>query len=152
MFTPKTKRAVARALRYVMEESPTYINAETLTSSAAASALFKLHLCGKKREHFAVAFLTSQHTLIKFEILFSGTIDAASVYPRIVASKALEYNAAAVIVGHNHPSGITESSMADRQITSELGKALNLLNIRLLDHIIVAGTSTTSMRANGEID
>ena len=82
-------------------------------------------------------FLDNQHQLIEFEELFFGTIDAASIYPREVVKAALNYNAAAVVFAHNHPSGIAEPSQADRRITQRLVDALKLVDIRVLDHIVV---------------
>ena len=90
-----------------------------------------------KHEVFAGLFLDNRHRVIKFEELFTGTIDGASVYPREVVKKAMDYNAAAVIFAHNHPSGVAEPSQADRQITHRLRDALALVDVRVLDHIIV---------------
>lgn len=88
-------------------------------------------------EVFAGLFLDNRHRVIKFEELFTGTIDGASVYPREVVKKAINYNAAAIIFAHNHPSGVAEPSQADRQITHRLREALALVDIRVLDHIVV---------------
>jgi DNA repair protein RadC len=93
--------------------------------------------------------LTKRHRVIACEDLFQGTIDGASVHPRIVVKTALRHNAAAVIVAHNHPSGIAEPSQADELISQRLKEALALLDIRLLDHIIVGGHDTTSMAERG---
>ncbi|MDH5516495.1 MAG: DNA repair protein RadC [Gammaproteobacteria bacterium] len=90
-----------------------------------------------KHEVFAGLFLDNRHRVIKFEELFSGTIDGASVYPREVVKKAMSYNAAAVIFAHNHPSGVAEPSQADKNITRRLSDALSLVDVRVLDHIIV---------------
>lgn len=90
-----------------------------------------------KHEVFAGLFLDNRHRVIKFEELFTGTIDGASVYPREVVKKAISYNAAAIIFAHNHPSGVAEPSQADRQITQRLRDALALVDVRVLDHIIV---------------
>ncbi len=96
-------------------------------------------------EVFAAIFLDNKHRVIKAEALFFGTIDAASVYPRVVLQKALEYNAAALIFAHNHPSGVTEPSMADKQITETLKQALSLVSIRVLDHFIVSPDPEASL-------
>ncbi|MDH5391932.1 MAG: DNA repair protein RadC [Gammaproteobacteria bacterium] len=90
-----------------------------------------------KHEVFAGLFLDNRHRVIKFEELFTGTIDGASVYPREVVKKAMSYNAAAVIFAHNHPSGVAEPSQADRNITQRLRDALLLVDVRVLDHIVV---------------
>ena len=96
-------------------------------------------------EVFAVIFLDNKHRVIKAEALFFGTIDAASVHPRVVVQKALEHNAAALIFSHNHPSGITEPSMADKRITETLKQALALIDIRVLDHVIVSPDPEASL-------
>jgi len=100
------------------------------------------------REVFAVLLLDSQHQLLEYKELFFGTIDSASVYPREIAKAALDSGAAAVILAHNHPSGITEPSQADIAITEKIRKALDLIDIRTLDHIIV-GESPTSLAERG---
>lgn len=102
------------------------------------------------QEAFAVCFLDSQHGLIKFEIMFTGTIDGASVYPRMVVKRALELNAAAVILTHNHPSGESTPSNADKMITERLEKGLALVDIKVLDHIIV-GSDVLSFAERGYI-
>lgn len=110
-----------------------------------------LKIADRKAEVFAVMFLNTRHQLIEFREMFHGTIDGAAVYPREVARAALETNASVVIVMHNHPSGIPEPSEADRSITLKLARALALLDVRLLDHIIVGGTQTVSMAERGLI-
>jgi DNA repair protein RadC len=102
-----------------------------------------------EREVFGVLFLDNRHRLLAFEILFYGTIDGAEVYPREVARAALRHNAAAIIVTHNHPSGSTEPSAADRAVTLRLRDALAMLEIRLLDHFIVGDGPATSLAARG---
>ena len=94
-------------------------------------------------------FLDNRHRLLAFDILFYGTIDGAEVYPREVARAALRHNAAALIVTHNHPSGSTEPSAADRAVTLRLRDALAMLEIRLLDHFIVGDGPATSLAARG---
>ena len=105
----------------------------------------------KGQEHFLVLYLDNQHQLIEDRIEFHGTIDGAAVYPRIVAKRALELDAAAVIFSHNHPSGICEASHADKQITAKLKNALGLFDIRVLDHVIVAGPNTYSFAEHGDL-
>lgn len=109
----------------------------TFTNPTNVKEYLKLKLGAHNREVFAVMFLDNQHQLISFEELFFGTIDAASIYPREVVKAALNYNAAAVVFAHNHPSGIAEPSQADRRITQRLVDALKLVDIRVLDHIVV---------------
>lgn len=97
----------------------------------------RLNMQHLEHEEFWVLFLDNQHRLITSESMFRGTIDGASVYPREVAKQCLQYNAAAVIFAHNHPSGLAEPSQADRNITVKLTEALKLFDIRVLDHFIV---------------
>jgi len=106
-------------------------------------------LANKEREVFALVFLDNQHAVIGLEILFYGTIDGASVYPREVVKAALDYNAAAVILAHNHPSGIAEPSSADERITERLVEALKTVDIRVLDHLIIGGTNSVSLAERG---
>ncbi|MDG1938774.1 MAG: DNA repair protein RadC [Pseudomonadales bacterium] len=122
-----------------------------LTSPEDTQA-YLLHLLGHEhREVFWCLFLDNQHRVIASEALFYGTIDQANVYPREVIKACLQHNAAAVIFAHNHPSGAAEPSQADKKITQRLAKALALIDIRMLDHIIVAGSSTVSMAKLGMI-
>lgn len=135
--------------RYLSEELVQKGNA--LTSSQATRNYLISELRHETREVFAVLFLDNQHQVLRFERLFFGTIDAAAVYPRVVVEQALKHHAAAVILTHNHPSGIAEASIADKQITHRLEQALQLVDIRVLDHIIVAGPQCYSFAEHGEI-
>ena len=111
---------------------------ETVFSSAEQVRTYlSSQLRHVQREVFAVLFLDSQHRLIRYQELFLGTIDAAAVYPREVVKAALQYNAAAVIIAHNHPSGVAEPSQADISITARIKSALDLIDVRLLDHFVV---------------
>ncbi|WP_379655647.1 RadC family protein [Pseudoxanthomonas sp. UC19_8] len=100
-------------------------------------------------EVFGVVFLDTKHHILATEHLFTGTIDACEVYPRIVAKRALELNAIAVILFHNHPSGNPEPSRADRQVTERLKQALALLDIRVLDHLVIGGRQHVSLASRG---
>jgi len=100
-------------------------------------------------EVFACLFLDTRHRVIAFEELFHGTIDGATVYPRVVVEKALRHGAAALIAAHNHPSGVSEPSLADQAITRRLKEALALLDIRLLDHFVIGDGPAVSMAARG---
>ena len=111
--------------------------ADVLSSPGQTRRFLQHHLGNQVREIFSVIFLDSQHRVIRCEDLFLGTLDGAAVYPREVAVRALQYRAAAVILAHNHPSGVAEPSSADRRITERLCSALGLLDVRVLDHIIV---------------
>lgn len=109
----------------------------------------QLHIAQEKDEYFCCMFMDSQHRLIAFERLFRGTVDGAAVYPRIVVRRALELNAAALILTHNHPSGSPDPSQADRKITTRLKEALALVDVRVLDHVIVGVEGTSSMAEAG---
>ncbi|HHJ4570157.1 TPA: DNA repair protein RadC [Citrobacter farmeri] len=123
----------------------------SFTSPAAVKEYLRAKLAGFEHEVFAVLFMDTQHRLIEYAEMFRGTIDGASVYPREVVKEALQLNAAAVIVSHNHPSGNPEPSGADRALTQRLKEALGLVDVRVLDHVIVAGTDTTSFAERGLI-
>ncbi len=112
-------------------------------------SFLKLHFEGLGYESFQVMFLNNKHGLIRLEELFKGTIDSAAVYPREVVKAALHFNAAAVILSHNHPSGNCEPSHADKQITKRLSDALGLVDIRVLDHIVVGGQDCYSFAEYG---
>ena len=120
-----------------------------VTDPAATENYFRLRLADAEREHFFVLFLDTRHRVIHEEIMFSGTIDGAEVSPREVVKAALFVNAAAILVAHNHPSGDSEPSAADRAVTARLRQALALIEVRLLDHIVVSRTGTTSMASRG---
>ncbi|MFZ5699631.1 MAG: RadC family protein [Pseudomonadota bacterium] len=122
---------------------------EIMSNPVATARFLQLSLAQEKNEHFAVLFLTTQHHLIRFETLFTGTLDGASVYPRVVVQKALEHNAGAVIFAHNHPSGACEPSLADRQITRRLVDALSLIDVLVLDHFVVSQTGWVSFAERG---
>ncbi|CAD7378289.1 JAB domain-containing protein [Xanthomonas arboricola] len=100
-------------------------------------------------EVFGVVFLDNQHHILATEHLFSGTIDCCEVHSRVVAKRALELNAVALILFHNHPSGNPEPSEADRKVTERLKQALSLLDIRVLDHLVIGGRQHTSLAARG---
>ncbi|OUS26577.1 hypothetical protein A9Q98_10440 [Thalassotalea sp. 42_200_T64] len=127
------------------------IKGESLTSSSQTKDYLIAELKHEDYEVFAILFLDNQHNIICFKKLFFGTIDAATVYPRVVVETALKVKAAAIILSHNHPSGIAEPSLADKQITQRLIKALALVDIRVLDHIIVAGHLTCSLAERGDM-
>lgn len=122
---------------------------EAMTDPTAAGRYFSQRLRGFAHEVFAVLFLDSRHRALAFEELFRGTIDGAEVHPREVVRRALAHNAAAVIVGHNHPSGSREPSAADRAVTSQLKQALSLVDVRLLDHFVVGDGAAVSLAARG---
>ncbi|MDZ7751448.1 MAG: JAB domain-containing protein [Gammaproteobacteria bacterium] len=112
-------------------------------------AYLRIRLAEHKAELFGAFFLDNRHRIIKAVDLFHGTIDGASVYPRIVVQRALEANAAAIVCFHNHPSGVAEPSHADEAITRRLKEALALVDIRLLDHFVVAAGESVSFAERG---
>lgn len=122
---------------------------EALTSPAGAQGYLRAQLRDRQREVFACLLLDTKHRVLHFEELFQGTLDAAQVHPREVVKLALQHNAAALIVAHNHPSGVAEPSHSDEAITRRLREALELVGIRLLDHIIVGDTGTVSLAERG---
>ena len=120
-------------------------------SATAVKDYLQLHLAARPHEVFAVLFLDAQHKLIALEELFRGTLTQTSVYPREVALRALHHHAAAVILAHNHPSGGVQPSRADEAITQNLKSALALIDVRVLDHVIVAPGQALSMAEKGLI-
>lgn len=120
-----------------------------LSSPNDTVAYFRISLGPQEREFFACLFLDNQHQVLSFNVLFQGTVDGASVHPREVVRQAMKLNAAAVILTHNHPSGIAEPSLADRNITERLRDALALVDVRVLDHIIVTASTHTSFADRG---
>ncbi len=123
----------------------------TATSPTDVQKYLQLQLAGREQEVFSAMFLDTRHRLIEFKKLFYGTIDGASVHPREVVKAALRCNAAAVIFSHNHPSGVAEPSQADIAITVKLKSALALIDVRVLDHIVVAADETVSLAQRGEL-
>lgn len=122
---------------------------EVFDSPALVAHYLQINLAAHPHEVFAVLFLDSQHRLLAFETLFRGTLDQASVYPREVVLRALHWQAAAVVLAHNHPSGEVEPSRADRVLTDTLRQALALVSVRVLDHVIVAPGRSLSMAERG---
>jgi len=122
---------------------------DLLNSSTAVRDFLTLWLRGRPYEVFATLFLDNQNRLLSADELFRGTIDQTAVYPREIIRRALELNAAAVVFSHNHPSGLAEPSHADRLLTDALKTALTHIQIRVLDHIIVAGNDTYSFAEHG---
>lgn len=119
------------------------------TSSHAVRDWLRLKLAPLEREAFIVLWLDNQHRLIADDMLFLGTINSISVHPREVVKAGLKHNAAAAVLAHNHPSGHSEPSGADRRITERLKQALDLVDIRLLDHLVVGGMDIVSFAERG---
>lgn len=129
--------------------SATMKEGDLLTSPDLVRNYLSAQLRHQLQEVFAVLFLDNQHRLIAYEEMFFGTIDGASVYPREVVKKALAKNAAAVILSHNHPSGIAEPSQADQRITRRLQDALQLVDVRVIDHMVVGDREVISFAERG---
>ncbi|MGX5022242.1 RadC family protein [Enterobacter sp. UPMP2060] len=121
----------------------------SFTSSHAVRDWLRLQLATLEREEFTALFLDNQHRLIAHDTLFTGTINHTQVHPREVVKAALKHNAAAILVAHSHPSGLAEPSDADRRITERLKQALDLVDIRLLDHLVVGGMDIVSFAERG---
>ena len=141
-------------LEAALELSRRYLEAElrarpVLSNPDKTKHYLRAWLSRFEHEVFACLFLDNRHRTISNEILFTGTIDGASVYPREVVKRCLQLNAAAIIFSHNHPSGIAEPSQADRQITLKLTQALALVDVRVLDHLVVGDKTVTSMAERG---
>jgi DNA repair protein RadC len=115
---------------------------DAFTSPAAVRDWLRLHLAGRPHEAFVALWLDAQNRLIASEELFRGSLTGTSVYPREVVKAALRHNAAGVILAHNHPSGVAEPSRADEALTRNLKDALALVEVKVLDHFIVAGTGS----------
>ena len=134
------------ARRALHEEMKT---SDALNSPQAVRDYLQLLLRGREQEVFMVIFLDSQHRVMASEEMFHGTLTQTSVYPREVVKRALHHNAAAVILAHNHPSGVAEPSQSDRLLTDALKQALALVDVRVLDHFIVAGAGCLSFAERG---
>jgi len=145
------KLAILRALpelarRYFEESLP---SGEAIRSPADTETFLKARMQHLDHEIFCCLYLDNRHRVLRFDELFRGTIDGTSVYPREVVKEALSVNAAAVILAHNHPSGVAEPSQADERITRRIKAALELVDIRLLDHLIVGEGAATSLASRG---
>jgi DNA repair protein RadC len=144
--TAKLLAVLELSRRYLDE---TVARSNPLESPEVTELYLKSALRDQSNEVFACLFLDTRHRVIAFEELFQGTIDGATVYPRVVAERALRHGAAALIAAHNHPSGVSEPSLADQAITRRLKDALALLDIRLLDHFVIGDGVPVSMAARG---
>ena len=139
-------RVIQRALKILAERMRT---GDVLSSPGAVRDYLRLALSGKEHEVFVCVFLDAQNRVLACEELFRGTLTQTSVYPREVVKAALAANAAAVILAHNHPSGVAEPSHADQLLTQSLKQALVLVDIKVLDHFIVAGSAALSFAERG---
>ena len=145
---PQLQAVLEMSRRALQEEMR---HGDALNSPRAVRDYLRLLLGGRQQEVFLALFLDTQHRVIAAEELFHGTLSQTSVYPREVVKRALAHNAAAVILAHNHPSGVAEPSQSDRMLTDALKQALGLVDVRVLDHFVVAGGQTLSFAEKGFI-
>ena len=146
---PSEQRAIKRALsildKHLREPGIAF------TSTQSVRDWLRLKMVGLEREEFMVLYLSQQHQLTGYETLFTGTINSTEVHPREVVKRALYFNAAAVIFAHNHPSGEITPSQADKNLTQRLVNILQVVDIRVLDHLIVGGRHVFSFGEHGLI-
>lgn len=146
-LTPYAQRTIQRAVslldKHLRQPGVSFL------SATETRDWLRLKMAGLEREEFMVLFLNNQHQLLACETLFTGTINHTEVYPREIVKAALRYNAAAVILAHNHPSGTAEPSRADRLITSNLQNTLLLADVRILDHFIIGHREIVSFAERG---
>ena len=145
-YRPASHREVLDSAR--LRAGQVFRKGRKIENPTASAGLFAGKLTGLESERFAVLFLDQQHRVLAYEELFFGTIGSSSVHPREVVKRALHHNAAAVILGHNHPSGNTTASQDDIRVTRTLKAALALMDIAVLDHIII-GDGHASMAESG---
>lgn len=148
LTTAAEDRVIANAIEILRQRLAN--PGEALTNPAAVRNMLALKLAGELSEKFSVLLLDNQHRVLGYETLFHGTIDSASVYPREVVRLCIERNAAAIILAHNHPSGVSEPSQADIQLTRRLKEALALISVTVLDHFIVGGSVDMQMTSMAE--
>ena len=151
---PGVGAATAAAIRALPETARRYFASSlrpgaAICSPADTEAFLQARLQHLGHELFCCLYLYNRHRVLRFDEMFRGTIDGTSVYPREVVKEALAVNAAAVILAHNHPSGVAEPSQADERITRRLKSALELVDIRLLDHLVIGAGQATSMASRG---
>jgi len=155
LFNPKGKVAVRHRKLLAARELISRWMKENLAMLPVLSqpdhmrAYLRLHFAGAERERFAVLFFNGRHRLIAAEDMFLGTLDGAFVYPREVVKRALEWNAASVVLAHNHPSGDVDPSHADEQVTLRIRQALELVDVRVMDHLIIGEDRAFSFSEHG---
>lgn len=135
----------------IAEMNRRFARGKELTSPEVSQEFLKVRLGHLPHEVFGVLWLDTRHRVIAFEEMFRGTIDGASVYPREVLRAAIDFNAAACILAHNHPSGVTEPSQADLRMTQQIREALAHIDVRVLDHVIIGDGPACSFAARGLI-
>lgn len=149
-MSPADQRLVARALK-VLEQHIQYSEGPAMMSPAAVRDYLHLRMGALEREEFHVLYLNSQNRLIEAVTEFVGTLTQTSVYPREIVKRALNLNAAAIVIAHNHPSGVAEPSPADRLLTETLKKTLAMIEVPVLDHLIVGADRCFSFAEAGII-
>ena len=150
-MTAREQHAIYRAMG-ILETHLKRPASNVFNSPSAVRNYLTLKMAREESEQFVVMFLDSQHRLIEAETMFYGTLTQTSVYPREVVKRALQHNAANVILAHNHPSGVAEPSQSDRMLTDVLKQSLSLGDVRILDHFIVAGNDALSFAEHGLLD
>ena len=142
------ERIVKIALRYLERKHRV---GSVIDGPAGIRVYLRTRLADRRNESFGCVFLSNRHAVLGLEEIFKGTVDGAVVHPRVVVQRALSYNAAAVILFHNHPSGVAEPSAADRAITRRLKDALALIDVSVLDHVVVSASAISSMAERGQV-
>lgn len=137
---------IQQALSILSRRMRTY---DQLSAPSAVRDYFRLSLAGREHEVFMIVLLDAQHRVLRCDELFRGTLTQTSVYPREIVKLALATNAASVIFAHNHPSGVSEPSRADELLTQQLKSALALVDVRVLDHFVVADAEWISFAERG---
>lgn len=148
-MTATDDQIIEQALQILESRISYNVDREQIDSPEASRQYVSLRLAEREHEVFAVLFLDNRHRVIEYEELFRGTINSATVHPREVVKAALAHNAAAVILAHNHPSGVADPSQADVALTRRLKEALDLVEIRVLDHLVVGGSAVVSFAERG---
>ncbi|HEB56627.1 MAG TPA: DNA repair protein RadC [Gammaproteobacteria bacterium] len=146
-LTASEQESIIKLARDVVREN--YKPGQLVSSSTDIKDLMIFRLADLNNEIFGAVFLNNRHTIIDIEDLFQGSIAGASIHPRVVVQRAMECNAAAVIFYHNHPSGDPRPSEADQEITKRLKDALELMDVRVLDHLVVGGADVVSFADQG---
>ncbi|WET15141.1 DNA repair protein RadC [Yersinia intermedia] len=146
-MSPGEQRTIRRALNLLAKQlrEP----GVAFTSTHVTRDWLRLHLTGLEREVFIVLWLDNQNRLLAQETLFTGTINSTTVHPRELVKSAMKHNAASAVLAHNHPSQLAEPSQADRQITNRIKTALELVDVRVLDHLVVGGLDIVSFAERG---
>lgn len=144
---PVTERNILDQARHILEQR--FRRGKVISDPHAAREYVAVRLAELEHEVFACLFLDNRHRVLAWEELFRGSIAGASVHPREIVKATLSINAAAVIFAHNHPSGVAEPSTADQNITRRLKEALDLIDVRVLDHLVVGGSDVVSFAERG---